>query len=264
MDVDYDRIRQHDERIKKSMKKMCIVIYSHDMAEAQFYETLCRKLSRERHIPIELKSYRSGSELLFDFEEEPNFRKRVDVLYIVLNEADLELSDQIRKLGYANLIVFIGLKEIEMSYEYLFDTRIYNFVQVGDAPANLDRFAQIFQEAGEVIAKRYAERLILSYGGEIRQIDIRQIHYFEVQQHTLVVHYGEGEAFTFISSLSKIENQLKGRGFMRVSRFYVVSVYAVQSLTADSALMLDGASIPLGRKYHALLKEAIDKKVDKI
>ena len=246
------------------MKKMCLLIYSDDTATAQFYETLCRKLSKERQIPIELKLYDLSSEMLFDFEEEPNFCKRVDVIFIVLNEHNLEVSDQIRKLGYTDLIVFIGVEEIDMPYEYLFDTRIYNFVQLGDAPANLDRFAQIFQEAGEVVAKRHAERLTLSYGGEIRQIDIRQIHYFEVQKHTLVVHYGEGETFTFISSLSKIENHLEGRGFMRVSRFYIVSVCAVQSLTADSVVMSDGASIPIGRKYYALIKEVIDKRVDEI
>jgi len=85
-----------------------------------------------------------------------------------------------------------------------------------------------------------------------------------VQNHTLVVHYGKGETFTFISTLSKVENHLKGREFMRVSRFYVISVNAVKSLIANNVIMSNGALVPVGRKYYALLKEAIDKKVDKI
>jgi len=243
------------------MKNMRIVIYYHDIAEAQFYEALCRELGEQHDIPIELKVYDSTGELLLDLDD-PAFCKRLDVIYFALTKDNVEIPHLIRDAGYTNLIVFIGEEGMIMTYEELFDIETYNFVQSDRAPAHLERFSQIFQRAGAAVAKAHAEKLVLSFGGEMRQIDIGEIHYFEVQQYLLSVHYGDGQQFSFVSSLSKMEHHLRGRGFMRTSRFYLISLRAVQSLTVNSALMCDGAEIPIGRRYYQELKHALDNKAD--
>ncbi|MCL2588870.1 MAG: LytTR family transcriptional regulator [Oscillospiraceae bacterium] len=241
------------------MKNMRIIIYGDEIAEAQFYETLCRDLSKERKIPIELKVYSSSDELLFDLGD-TDFHERVDIVYFCLDQGNLEVPGLIRDTGYMNLIVFIGAEEVFVPYEELFDAEIYNFVQDDRSSENLERFAHIFQKADEDVMKNRAERITLSYAGEIRRIDINQIHYFEVQKHTLVVHFGDKETFTFISTLSKMENHLKGRDFIRVSRFYLISLDSVQKLTANGVIMYDDTTVPVGRKYYAEIKNALDKK----
>ena len=241
------------------MRNMRIIIYSTDSAETQFYETLCRSLSANHNIPIELKLYTSSSNLVFD-SEDFNFHQRVDVVYVCLSKSDQDVPALIRKAGYMGLIVLIGTDEMFVPYEQLFDTKIYNFVQNNRAPEHLERFEQIFQEAGSDVNKKRCERVTFSFGGEIRQIDISQIHYFEVQKHLLVVHFEDKETFTFISSLAKMENHLKGRGFVRVSRFYLISIHSVQKLTGNGAIMRNGVTVPIGRKYYATIKSLIGKR----
>ena len=241
------------------MKKMRIVICDNNLAEARFYESLCRDLAQGLDVSTELKLYTSTDRLLSDLES-PEFCKRLDVIFFALAEDNLQIPYFIRDSGYANLITFLGGPEMLLPYEALFDTEVYNFVQKIRTPEHLERFSQIFQSASKAVSKSQAEKLALSYGGEIRQIDIDDIHYFEVKQHALIVHYGAGESFTFISSLAKMENNLKGRKFLRASRFHLISLGAVEKLTFGNILMRDGSNIPVGRKYYVELKNAMDKK----
>jgi len=241
------------------MRKMRVVIYDNDLEEAKFYENLLRELGDKHDCPLELKLYHSSDALLTDINN-PEFCKRLDVIYFALDKNNLKIPYFIRDTGYASLIVFIGSSEMLLPYEEIFDTDTYNFVQRNRAAEHLDRFAYIFQSAAKTVAKNHEEKISISYAGEVRQIDINSIHYFEVKQHSLIVHYGKGQTFTFISSLSKMESNLKGRKFMRASRFYLISLNAIEKLSFGNALMRDGSNIPVGRKYYVELKAAMDKK----
>jgi len=238
---------------------MRIVIYNNDIEVAQFYEDLCRKLGKEMSTQVELKVYTSSDSLLFDMDDS-EFCKKLDIIFLTLNAGNIKIPDRIREAGYTNLIVLIGGEEMVVTYEQLFDMEAYNFVRDSRTPACLERFSQIFQRAREEIAQRRSEKLILSYGGEIQQIAIHDINYFEVQNYTtLNVFYGDAKKFTFISSLSKMENHLKGRKFMRASRFYLVSLDAVQKIMPNSVIMRDGTDIPVGRRYYMALKSAVNQ-----
>ena len=235
---------------------MRIVICDDTYEEAQFYEKLCRKLGETYGIFVELKLYVSSEELLFDLES-AEFRKKLDVIFFSLHEKNLEMPKQIREAGYAGLIIFIGGAEMLMTYEQLFDTETYNFIQRSRMPEHIERFAHIFQNAAKMVAKNHVEKLVLSYGGEIRQIDLNEVHYFEVQKYALIVHYGAGETFTFISSLAKMEHHLKGRDFVRASRFYLISLKAIKEVKSGTVVMQDGVTISVGRKYYAEIKAAM-------
>ncbi|MCL2546612.1 MAG: response regulator transcription factor [Oscillospiraceae bacterium] len=241
------------------MKKMRIAIFDNDAAETEFYKSLCRETAQKNNIPVELKLYHTTDSLLSDLDS-PEFRKALDVIFFALAKDNLEIPDFIRNTGYINLIVFIGGAEMILPYEQLFDTDAYNFVQKSRTQEHLDRFEHILQNAARDVAKKHNEKLSVSYGGEIRQIDINDIQYFEVQQRALVVHYGEGESFTFVTPLAKIENNLKGRPFARASRFHLISLDAVEKLTYTNVLMQDGTNILVGRKYYPALKSALDKR----
>ena len=241
------------------MKNIRIVICDDNLSEAQFYEGLCRDLGERFRVPLGIKLCDSSNSLLFDMDN-PEFRDRLDMLFLAFSEESLAVPSLIRDTGFGGLIVLLGGAEMIAPYEQLFDTETYNFVQRDRAPEHIERFAQVFHSAVKTVQKNHTEKLALSYGGEIRQIDIDAIHYFEVQTHTLIVHYGEGEQFSFISSLAKMENHLKGRDFMRVSRFYLISLSAVQKVASNNLVMRDGANIPIGRKYYAKLKDRMNEK----
>jgi DNA-binding LytR/AlgR family response regulator len=72
--------------------------------------------------------------------------------------------------------------------------------------AHILRFANVFERAVAAVVRVRSEKLMLTYGGEIRQIEIEDILYFESQDKALIAHYGKGGQFTFVSPISKREH----------------------------------------------------------
>ncbi|MCL2696215.1 MAG: LytTR family transcriptional regulator DNA-binding domain-containing protein, partial [Clostridiales bacterium] len=156
----------------------------------------------------------------------------------------------------AGRIILIGSAQSSIPHETWFDYEVFNFVREGNETEVLNRFAEVFRKAVDAAAKARQEKLVLSYAGDIRQIDIADILYLERQDRGLTVYYGESESFYFISTLAKMENQLQGRNFHRASKAFLICVDAVQQITGTEALLRNGVKIPVGRQYYPALKEA--------
>ena len=241
------------------MRKMRIAICDRNPEDAQFYEKLCEQLSASYSIPAELKSYDSENRLLFDLES-PVFLKKLDVVFLgVLSEKSINVAGEMRKMGYNGLIIAMGTENTKLRYEKLFDYDVFNFIRKGTNQENLARLAHIFKRAAYTIDEANAHKITLSYAGEMRQIRIDDIIYFKKEDRGVIAYYGEGEEFYFISSVAKIENQMKGRGFFRCAISYLISLNAVEEFTAKGVLMSNGDRIPLGRKYYAKLKEVMSE-----
>jgi len=229
------------------------------MEELKFYESLCRKLGSNYKTSVELKSYDNASDLLFDLDQ-PLFRGNLDVIFLcVFSESSLDIASLIREAGFEGLIIVMGTKDVTFKYEKLFDYNIFNFVRRGSEEENIKRLVMIIKKAIATINQMDHERLMLSYAGEIRVIRIDDIVFFQKQGKGLIVHYGDGEQFYFISSLVKLQNNLKGKGFFRSSLSYLVSLHAVKEVSRAEVVMLDGTKIPVGRQYYSKLKDELQQ-----
>ena len=89
---------------------------------------------------------------------------------------------------------------------------------------------------------------MLSCAGEQRKIIISHIYYFEVFNRIVKVHYRDG-TFEFYSTLSKLEDSLARRGFVRVHRAYLVSERFISKINRREIALTDGTKIPIGGKY---------------
>ena len=83
---------------------------------------------------------------------------------------------------------------------------------------------------------------------------LSDINYFEVQNRIITVHYESG-SFEFYSTMSKIEESLFGKGFVRIHRAYLVARRYIQTITSGEVKLLNGVSLPVGGRYSANLQE---------
>lgn len=62
------------------------------------------------------------------------------------------------------------------------------------------------------------------------------------------------------STSEKLEDLLKrlGETFAMSHRSYIINLKMVQEITKDSALLVDGTSIPISRSYYKALKNQIN------
>lgn len=238
------------------MHKIRIVICDDNKAERDTYAKLCRTIGEKHDIDVEIKAYESGSDLLFDLEE-PKFFNTLDLLFLDINMPGvdgIETAKHARKVGYTGVIVFITVSHEH--YVDAFDVGAFHYIVKGES---VSRFEEIFMKAVEISRETHQEQIMLSAWGELKQVKIRDIAYFDVVKGTMTVFYDGDKSFTFGGIMDKLEEKLKNSGFQRIHRNYLVSLTHVKSVAYTEATMTNGKKLPVGRAYYHELKEVINR-----
>ena len=187
----------------------------------------------------------SCEKLLFELSDDPN-----DADVIIMDTAfegkmdGIETIRQLREIGYTGEVIFLTDEE-ERVFES-FDVRPFNYLI--KSRVTLEKFSDVVDGAIRSAMDRKRERLTLACAGDVRNIPVDEIVYFEVSDRIVEVHYGE-EVFEFYSTLEKIENQLYGRDFIRTHKAFLVNARHVDTVR-DGELVTDrGDIIPIAPKY---------------
>lgn len=170
----------------------------------------------------------------------------VDVLYIGVNRDfdGIEVAKSVRKSGMNAVIVFLT-RFSDFVFD-AFDVEALHYLVTGKT--TVAKFDEVFRKAASRAESRIQESIVLSCAGEQRRIIISHIYYFEVFNRIITVHYRDG-TFEFYSTLSRLEDSLLRRGFIRVHRAYLVSKRYIASYKRNEITLTDGTVIPVGGKY---------------
>jgi DNA-binding LytR/AlgR family response regulator len=235
------------------VNKIRAVVCDDNKADLSMYTKLCYKISKNHGIEIEIKTYESGNDLLFDLEE-PKFFNTLDILFLDITMPGIDgvaTARHARKVGYTGLIIFITTSEAH--YADAFDVGAFHYITKG---ADVKRFEEIFMKAVDLLRELNKDHILLSGWGELKQIKVRDILYFEVVKGTMKVFYDD-ESFEFNGTLDKIEEQLNDRGFQRTHRNYLVSLTHVKSITYTELIMTNDEVLPVGRTHYPELRDRI-------
>ena len=176
---------------------------------------------------------------LVDFDD-------ADLIYIGVsnNFNGIGIAKSIRKSGTNAVIVFFTrFKEAVFD---AFDVEAFHYLVNGKI--SVSKFDQVFRKAVSKAESRVQASIVLNCAGEQRRIIISQIYYFEVFNRIVTVYYRDG-SFEFYSTLSRLEDSLARRGFVRVHRAYLVSERYIANLNRKEITLTNGKTIPVGGKY---------------
>ncbi len=170
----------------------------------------------------------------------------MDIIYIGANKNydGIGIARSIREEGLNAVIVFFT-RFTDAVFD-AFDVEALNYLVYGKI--SVAKFDKVFRKAVSKAESRTQESIVLSCAGEQRRIVISQIYYFEVFNRIVTVHY-RGGTFEFYSTLSKLEDSLTRRGFVRVHRAYLVSKRFIANFKRSEITLIDGTVIPVGGKY---------------
>lgn len=151
-----------------------------------------------------------------------------------------------------------ALRQAEVRGDIVFFTRARNRVFEAfdvsalhflvDGETSLAKFDEVFRRARMQAETRTQASIVLNCAGEQRKLPISQIYYFEVINRIVTVHYSGG-TFEFYSTLSKIEDTLAKRGFIRIHRSYLVAERFIASISHGEVSLVNGAVLPVGGRY---------------
>jgi len=236
------------------MEKLRIVLCDTNRQEREGHGKICRAICERNNIPAEFKLYSNGRDLLFDMGDE-EFAAWVSLLIIDPDNGLDSVASAIRKKGYDGMILYLSHSDSPELYRQAFDVGAYNFVQKGTGAQILSRFGSVFESA--IKAARHIDRqyLAVSYAGEFRRIEVKNILYFESAADHMVNVVYRGGSFKFLSTIQSLEERFGERGFLRVHRSYLVSGDTIHRVDPDGVTLNNGHRISVSRnRYHDLKK----------
>lgn len=231
---------------------MRVILCDDNSVELSKLQDMVKKVDEAGDFQIELESYESADQMLFQLEDKLKF---IDVLLIDINMPGLngmEAAARLRKKGYVGEIVFTTVSKEHMLGA--FDVRAFNYIVKGETP--LEKIYRVLKEVFSTASEKSKEYMLFTGVGEYRNVAVTDIKYFEVRGKIITVYYGN-QSFEFLSTIGKMENLLFPKGFMRVHRSFLVSIPHIKDFSYDELTLIDNVKIPIGRKYSAALREAM-------
>lgn len=91
-----------------------------------------------------------------------------------------------------------------------------------------------------------SDSIVIAQQGEVKRVLLRQIYYVEVNNHRLIYHTENGTV-QGSGSLGEVEKKLKGKGFFRGNKWWLVNYNGIDTIEKDCLVLKDESRLPLTR-----------------
>ncbi len=100
-------------------------------------------------------------------------------------------------------------------------------------------------------------RVGFTRNGQLMLIPFREVLYLESEHHEIRLHLGE-EICLVKESLAQCEEKLRGRGFVRTDRSFLVNMYHIRCLERENLLLGNGERLYVSRRRYPEVKLAFE------
>lgn len=233
------------------MSMLNIVLCDDNQQMQDAYSSLIMNVANYNGINITLSTFESGESLVFHLLDSPN---QADIIYLDILMGPLngmKTAKKLRELGCSSEIIFLTTSE-----DYVFEAFDISPVQylIKDS-TTAERFEQVFLRAVSLTREKKTEMFICDSGNTRKVIPIRSISYFEIWKRVIIVHYQKRDLFEYYGTLEQLEQQLLGKGVIRVHRSYMVNMPYIAKFQSQKLVLKTGEVIPIGVTYMKLVKQ---------
>ena len=204
-----------------------------------------------------IDSFYKGNDLYNNIQEAMKEKEPYDIVIMDIDLPDgngIKFSKQINIFSPHTIIIYMTSYEDYVSDVY--DTEHIYFILKKNYQKYLPHALSL---ANEALNKQRRASLKIFWNKEEYNILQKDIFYMERKLRTTFI-----VTPTHIYPTSeKLEDLLKrlGETFAMSHRSFIVNLKMVQEITKDSALLVDGTSIPISRSYYKALKDKINNMI---
>lgn len=154
----------------------------------------------------------------------------------------LAVARRVRDLQLDALLIFVT-NYVEFSPAG-YEVGAFRYILKENLAAKLPLY---YREALEQLARRKA---VFHYfaGGEPYTLPYTSLLYFESRLRMVELHTLDGETRSFYGTMEKLEQDLRGEGFLRVHKSYLVNMRYIESLRSEGVLLRGGTELPVSRR----------------
>lgn len=216
-----------------------IAFVEDDAATAQAAKAYLGRYSQEKGIPLQADHYQRAEPLLDGYT--PRYELILLDIRLKGGMTGMEAAQKIRKLDTSVQIMFITslARYAVKSYE----VGALDFVV---KPVSYYQFAMKLDKAVRVIRRSEDVSLAVPTTRGLKVLPSREITFLEVRDHELVYHTGAGEYRTR-ASLNKLEEQLRGHGFLRTTVSHLANMRYVSEIDGTMLVLTTGDRLPISR-----------------
>ncbi|MDO4513518.1 MAG: LytTR family DNA-binding domain-containing protein [Lachnospiraceae bacterium] len=221
--------------------KLKIAVCDDNKADQNYVISSLRRWAEKTNRIIEIHTFLSAEQFLFQYEEEKDFH--ILVLDIEMQRMNgVELAKKLRLDNRQLQILFVTGYPDFMAEGYEVDALHYLI-----KPVDPRKLFRVLEKAADNLTKT-EKVLLLQDNGELRRLIIRNILFVEVFSHSCTLHTTEGIIETRIS-IGELGNRL-GEAFIRVHRSYLVNLGQIKRIAKTDIFLEDGSTVPLARRKY--------------
>lgn len=194
-------------------------------------ENHIEKYGEENHIEVKITSYRSGSQLLLNFQ-----KRKFDIIFLDVSMPELDGFETAERI-----------RSIDENVSIVFCTSYYTIPNVGkgfevDAEDFLSK-PLLYKKVENILNKVYKrkllcaeEKLFLKCQDGLITLQISDIIYIQTRNKLLILHTIHGEVWSN-QRMGELEKRLSKKMFFRCHNSYLVNFDYVEGVKNDSVLI---------------------------
>lgn len=183
-------------------------------------------------------------------------KNTIDVLFLDIDMpyySGMDIASYISENNLSTILIFVTSHD-----ELVFKTFAYK-------PFGFLRKTHLTEEIDALIDRLSKElefrkqELVIAKAGEIVKIPLNEISYIESEGNYLNIRTGE-EIIRHRETMTNMENELKGKDFIRCHKGYLVNVNHIERMKMSELVVKcgnDDAILPVGRSYEKDVKKKI-------
>lgn len=174
----------------------------------------------------------------------------LDIDFAGKKYSGLDIARRLRSFREDAVIIF-ATNYIEYAPEG-YEVQAFRYILKTDIKQKLECY---FQQAIQHLQKK-SETIKFQINGEIVDIPLNRILYFEAQLHTVKVivetmDYRKTKEYIFYSSIGKLDQHLSEKGFLRVHKSYLVNMAHIQRYQCQKVIMDNGLELSASASRYA-------------
>lgn len=176
----------------------------------------------------------------------------LDLDYSEKNYTGIDIANSLREVRQDAVIIFLT-NYVEYAPEG-YEVQAFRYILKSDLNRKLESCLRLALDQ----LKSSQEMMKIQINGELIDIRLTSILYFESQQHTVIAHVQKGantKQYLFYSSLATLEQQLEQHGFLRIHKSYLVNMDKLKKYQCHEAILTDGTSLRVSEKNYSQQKE---------
>lgn len=215
------------------------------------YGNLIDRLAKKHSHEIELSTYLSGEALL---EAQVKGIEDAQIIYldILMDRTNgIQTAQKLRELKCKAEIIFLTANEsfVFQAFNVLpFHYLVKNIYEV-------DKFEQVWLRAVHKVKESAKAFYVMENSSVSQKKPLSSLIYFQVKNRTTCA-FLEDEVISFCQSLDQVAWDLKGMGFLRTHRSYLVNAEFISRIEKKHVILSTGETIPLSKGHYQEVKQA--------